>query len=266
MNILQCKILVEMNRIFGWKDADPCLLNQLLNLDKAVVIFPHTARIDMVTVYSYIMANPILKNKFWTVMRGKKGDYESIIRCFMNPLYVSESRGHGTVQQIVDQLRKEDQYWLLIAPEGSRDPKPWKSGYFAIAKELEIPIVIFGFDFSDHRIKCPIIIRPDWPSIKKGKGLLKIQYPQLDTKDREWIGKLDSSMEVSSEEVQNKIQAILQRAMGTIVPLYPEASHVPVREGNPSSLPESRKIFLFIVFVLILILIVWIATRRNYSD
>ncbi len=53
------------------------------------------------------------------------------------------------VQNVVNELRNANRYILAIAPEGTRRPvENIKSGFYHIAKGLEIPVVYCGIDFS----------------------------------------------------------------------------------------------------------------------
>lgn len=60
----------------------------------------------------------------------------------------------GITQQICNKLRnKEDNYIIYIAPEGTRRCiETLKSGYWHIAKELDINIMYLGVDFSTKTI------------------------------------------------------------------------------------------------------------------
>ncbi len=65
------------------------------------------------------------------------------------------------VQNVVRELRNADHYILAIAPEGTRRPvENIKSGFYHIARQLEIPIVYCGIDFSRKIIQLEPARRP----------------------------------------------------------------------------------------------------------
>lgn len=74
---------------------------------------------------------------------------------------------------------------VLIAPEGSRDAHDWRSGYYYLAKELNLPIRIIGVDFEHKNVV--VYIKKDY-----NKLLL------------------------------DEMQRIMKREMAFMVPLYPE--------------------------------------------
>ncbi|MGB8339586.1 MAG: lysophospholipid acyltransferase family protein [Burkholderiales bacterium] len=65
---------------------------------------------------------------------------------------VNRSAPHGVVGDSVAAFRARDQMLLAIAPEGTRKVGAnWKSGFYHIAKQAEVPIVPAYFDFK-HKV------------------------------------------------------------------------------------------------------------------
>jgi lysophospholipid acyltransferase (LPLAT)-like uncharacterized protein len=73
--------------------------------------------------------------------------------------------GSGVTKSTIEYLKEHPDVSLAISPEGSLSPREWKTGFFYIARELQIPIVVFGIDFEKHIIRChldeEIIIGPE---------------------------------------------------------------------------------------------------------
>lgn len=66
---------------------------------------------------------------------------------------IDRSAAKGVVEQMVDQFRHRDSFWLGIAPEGTRKVvKRWKSGFWHIAHETGVPIVTAYFNYPDKTI------------------------------------------------------------------------------------------------------------------
>ena len=73
--------------------------------------------------------------------------------------------GSGITKSTIEYLKSHPDVSFAISPEGSLSPKEWKTGFFYIARELQIPIIILGIDFEKHIIRCrleeEIIIKPE---------------------------------------------------------------------------------------------------------
>lgn len=66
---------------------------------------------------------------------------------------IDRGAAKGVVEQMIDQLRQRDQFWLGIAPEGTRKPvKRWKSGFWHIAHDAGVPIFPVAFHYPDKAI------------------------------------------------------------------------------------------------------------------
>jgi len=109
------------------------------------------------------------------------------------PATSADKYGQGFVNKTADFLKSLDSFYLLISPEGSLDKNPWRSGYYALAKSLECPIVVAGADYE--------------------RKYVYLGNPHPCTKDT----------------LRKEIEPILQEEMKEIVPLYPECSFTPVR-------------------------------------
>ncbi len=60
----------------------------------------------------------------------------------------------GVVEQMVDQFRQREAFWLGIAPEGTRKPVArWKSGFWHIAHDAGVPIFPVAFHYPDKTIQ-----------------------------------------------------------------------------------------------------------------
>lgn len=71
---------------------------------------------------------------------------------------IDRSSGQNKVEQIAKIFDKKDSFKLAIAPEGTRKRvEEWKTGFYYIAKQANVPIVMVAFDFGNkkHRISAP---------------------------------------------------------------------------------------------------------------
>lgn len=63
------------------------------------------------------------------------------------------SNPRGAVGQMVDLIAAREQIWLALAPEGTRKVVPaWRSGFWHIAHEAQVPIMPVYIDFPSKTI------------------------------------------------------------------------------------------------------------------
>ena len=68
----------------------------------------------------------------------------------------------GTVGQAVQEFQDNEQFVLVITPEGTRSKvERWKTGFYRIAEAAEVPVVPVGFDYGTKTIKIGPAL---WPS------------------------------------------------------------------------------------------------------
>lgn len=117
-----------------------------------VGIFPHTTRME-----AFLLALTMLA----TNTRGKvcfPVAYEYMETPLLGtglkffggfPVY----KGTGVTKSTIEFLKANPNLNLAISPEGALKPKEWQTGFFYIARELHLPIIVFGIDFEKHIIK-----------------------------------------------------------------------------------------------------------------
>lgn len=65
---------------------------------------------------------------------------------------IDRSRSHGVVEQMIAELKRRDDLYLVIPPEGTRNrTEYWKSGFYHIAVGADVPIVPGFLDYSTKR-------------------------------------------------------------------------------------------------------------------
>jgi 1-acyl-sn-glycerol-3-phosphate acyltransferase len=65
---------------------------------------------------------------------------------------VNRSKATGMVAQMVDEFDRQDDFHLIIPPEGTRSrADTWKSGFYRIARAADVPIVPAFLDYSTRR-------------------------------------------------------------------------------------------------------------------
>lgn len=122
-------------------------------LKKAVIIVaPHTSWRDVVIG---LMARSVLQLKAARFL-GKKELFDGPFGFFfrwMGGIPVDRGTNKNMVEQVVELFKKEDALLLGLSPEGTRKKvERLKTGFYYIAKNAGIPIIMCGFDFKKKEI------------------------------------------------------------------------------------------------------------------
>ncbi len=128
-------------RLFGWK-----VEGTLPDLPKYVIIgAPHTSNWDFL-----LFLGVIFRLKVKVRYMGKAELFRSLFGWFFyycGGVPVDRTKSQGLVEQMVEACEKAKQFILVIAPEGTRHGvKEWKRGFYHIAKNTGMPIVMAKVD------------------------------------------------------------------------------------------------------------------------
>lgn len=75
---------------------------------------------------------------------------------------LDRTSGQKKVQTIAKLFEKEAEFRLALAPEGTRKKvESWKTGFYFIAKEANVPIIMFTLDFKNKQNK---VSEPFYPT------------------------------------------------------------------------------------------------------
>lgn len=75
---------------------------------------------------------------------------------------VDRKAHHKMVDQVAELFKKEENFVLAIAPEGTRKKlNKWRTGFYHIAVKAEVPVVMVSFDYPT---KTVFISTPFYPS------------------------------------------------------------------------------------------------------
>lgn len=128
--------------------------------DKCIIaLAPHTSNWDFIIGNLYASAvglksNFLMKKEwfFWPLgymMRALGGI----------PVY-RDKRSKAT-EKIAQQAKEAETFRLCITPEGTRKANPeWKKGFYYIALNANIPILLYGLDFEKKMIVCTKTFMP----------------------------------------------------------------------------------------------------------
>ena len=149
------KIATIMVGISGWE-----IVGEIPPLDKAVYIAaPHTSNWDgfwMIVAKTALglEARFLAKHTlFWWPLGA-------VLRR-LGAMPIDRSRGAGVVEHLIDVFKTSDRLVLALAPEGTRKwTAHWKTGFYRIAIEADVPIVLTFIDYQDKRMGIGETFRP----------------------------------------------------------------------------------------------------------
>jgi len=143
-----------MMGLSGWR-----VEGTIPDLPKMVVIVaPHTSNWDFLTGLWVKLAL-----RFGGRFVGKHTLFHWPLGVFMRWLGgvpVDRSAPGGFVGEAARALRESDRMLLVIAPEGTRRPAEWKSGFYRIAVEAGVPILLAAFDYPRKAVRFGPLVTP----------------------------------------------------------------------------------------------------------
>jgi 1-acyl-sn-glycerol-3-phosphate acyltransferase len=149
------RLVLWFVRLLGWR-----MEGELPAVPKYVAIgVPHTSNLDFVfflavTTFFHMPAKVIGKH---TLVRWPFG---GLMRRW-GVIPVRRDAPGGVVGEAAAALRAADEAVLVIAPEGTRSAAPyWKSGFYRIALEAEVPILLAFVDYRRKRTGVGPLLHP----------------------------------------------------------------------------------------------------------
>ncbi|WP_244151383.1 lysophospholipid acyltransferase family protein [Rheinheimera sp. F8] len=163
----------------GWQ-----VRGNLPNLPKMVAaVAPHTSNWDFIVAFAASLALGV-KISFL----GKHSIFIWPVRNFLlrfGGIPVERSQRHGIVPQLVETFQREPALLLGIAPEGTRKKvAQWKSGFWHIAKQANVPIQLIGLDFKTKSVVFGPLLHPgdsfdaDYPQMRAFFAQMQPRFPE----------------------------------------------------------------------------------------
>ncbi len=170
-------------RLFGWKviGGKPSGIKKFV-----IIIAPHTSNVDfLIGVAGRAIA------ELNSAYMGKKELFDlPLIGWFfkaMGGIPVDRTKKTNLVDQVVDYIKQSDpekELVVTVTPEGTRSyAKKWKTGFWHIAHNAGIPIVMVGFDYKRKVIefKDPIYTTEKEADLERMKAYFRTipgKYPE----------------------------------------------------------------------------------------
>jgi 1-acyl-sn-glycerol-3-phosphate acyltransferase len=158
-------------KLMGWKLVGNTTLSKD-TIKKAVIIaVPHTSWHDF---FIGLFLRRIIGVNINFV--GKKELFKGLVGWYLKKVggrSIDRTSGQDKVQAIAKLFETHEEFRLSLAPEGTRKKvAEWRTGFYFIAKEARVPIIMITFDFGKKQNK---ISEPFYPTDDK-EADFKIMY------------------------------------------------------------------------------------------
>jgi 1-acyl-sn-glycerol-3-phosphate acyltransferase len=125
-----------------------------------IAVAPHTSAWDVVVGLSARHLIPIRQAYFL----GKKELFDGPFGWFFRAIGgtpVDRFSSQGMVQQVAEKFKQHEYFRLAMSPEGTRKKVDrLRTGFYHIAKEANVPILLSGFDFKRREIVLGGLLYP----------------------------------------------------------------------------------------------------------
>ncbi len=139
-------------RILGWKVTGNTQISTDSIKKAIIIVAPHTSWHDF---YIALLLRSILRIK--TSFVGKKELFVFPVGWFFKSLGgIPTDRGarKNKVASIVKLFEDKEEFRMALAPEGTRKKvTKWRTGFYYIAKQAKVPIIMITFDFENKQNK-----------------------------------------------------------------------------------------------------------------
>jgi len=167
------------HRLMGWKSVI-----KVDDFNKQILCAaPHTSNWDFI-IGKLFYASTGRKTGFMMKKEWFFFPLGGLLRS-MGGIPVDRSQKNSMVEQVVNLIENSNKFSLAITPEATRSKNPhWKKGFYYIAMEANIPIVLVAIDYSTKTITAEKVIIPSG-DIEKDMRDIKLYYNQFKGKNPE---------------------------------------------------------------------------------
>lgn len=162
--------------IIGWKVTGELPPNKKFVLIGA----PHTTNWDLPIglALTYIFRLKVRWLGKHTLFQGVQG----ILMRALGGMPVDRTQPHGVVGQIANEFKQAEKLVIMLAPSGTRKKMPsWKSGFYYIAQEANVPVVCGFLDFKKKEANLGFSFMPSG-NIKQDMDMLREYYKDVQGK------------------------------------------------------------------------------------
>lgn len=136
-------IALVLLKVLGWKTSGALPPEKKFVL----IVAPHTSNWDL--FHGILLAFALRLDARYIAKRELfRGPFSGLMT-WSGALPVDRASSHHIVDQMVSLFREKENFVLALAPEGTRHKKDsWKSGFYHIALDARVPILLAFIDYS----------------------------------------------------------------------------------------------------------------------
>ena len=154
---LSSKIALVVLAALGWK-----LRYNGLPAKRCVIIFyPHTSNWDFLygILAKWAISIPLRFLAKEKLFKGIIGFFIGGLMRYWGGEPIERTVSNGAIVQLANRMRQADQFWLAMAPEGTRSYNPyWRSGFYYIALTAKVPLVCAFIDYSNKEVGISLVL------------------------------------------------------------------------------------------------------------
>ena len=147
-------------KLLGWKILGNTSFSKETNKRSIIIAVPHTSWHDF---YIGVLLRKVVGVK--TNFVGKKELFIWPFGYFFKALGgvpLNRNANENKVEAIAKEFKKHEEFRMAFAPEGTRKKvADWRTGFYYIAKEANVPIIMFTLDFENKQNK---VSEPFYPT------------------------------------------------------------------------------------------------------
>jgi 1-acyl-sn-glycerol-3-phosphate acyltransferase len=141
------KFSLFMLKHLGWR-----MQGQWPDIKKAVfIVAPHSSVWDVIIGLLFIQATGV-RMEFMGKQEAFVGPIGKLLR-YYGGMPVNRTAPGGIIEHVAGKMRASERMWFALAPEGTRKvTEQWKTGFWKIAKQAEVPVCCVYFHFPEKII------------------------------------------------------------------------------------------------------------------
>jgi 1-acyl-sn-glycerol-3-phosphate acyltransferase len=119
---------------------------------------PHTTNLDF--VLTKLTAGALGVALSWVGKRSLFPGPLATIGRALGGIPVDRASSQGFVDAMVAEFRRRERFYLALMPAGSRaTPDRWRSGFYYIARDADVPMLLVGFDWGTRTMRLGPMLR-----------------------------------------------------------------------------------------------------------
>jgi hypothetical protein len=153
------RFAVRTLALFGWRVN----FKSLPGPHGVAIVYPHTSNWDFVIG---LVAKWAIGIRFrWL---GKESLFRGVCGMTLGPIFrfwggepIERGNSTGAIERLAQRINAADEYWLALAPEGTRKYRDrWRSGFYHIAVTAKVPIGLACLDYENRQVRLIDYVMP----------------------------------------------------------------------------------------------------------